>query len=104
MTVTVAPFDSMPWEEGTHELERKKVVAGHSVVLIEFAPGFADPNPCERSHVLYVIQGVLELELDQGATLVRAGQCAVVEKGTRHRAKNAGRGAAVAFIVSDTSP
>ena len=101
MTITVARFEEMAWEKGTHDLERKKVVPGRAVVLIEFAPGFADPSWCERSHALYVLRGTLELEMDRRSTVIGAGQCAVLDRGTRHRARNRGAEQVVAFIVSD---
>ena len=47
-------------------------VAGHPVGLLEFAPGFEDPNWCTRGHIIYVLEGVLELGLDgDSAELVR---------------------------------
>jgi quercetin dioxygenase-like cupin family protein len=101
MTITVARFEDMAWETGTHDLERKKSVPDRSVVLIEFAPGFEDPSWCERSHALYVLRGALELEMNGGSTVIGAGQCAVLDRGTRHRARNPGVQHAVAFIVSD---
>ena len=101
MTITIASFDDMAWEKGGHELERKKSVPGRAVVLIEFAPGFADPSWCERSHVLYVLRGALELEMTHGSTVIAAGQCAVLDRGTRHRARNPGGERTLAFVVSD---
>jgi mannose-6-phosphate isomerase-like protein (cupin superfamily) len=101
MAVTLGRFDVLSWDQGAHPLERKKVVPGRTVVLIEFAAGFADPIWCERSHVLYMVEGAIELELDNGSERIGFGQCAVVDRGTRHRAKNSGNTRAVAFVVSD---
>lgn len=101
MAFTRVPFGSMSWEPGNHALEKKKTLLGRGVGLLEFAPGFADPNWCERSHVLYIVQGMLELEFDEGMATLSEGQCGVLDRGTRHRAKNPGDETAIVFVVSD---
>ncbi len=101
MAFTRVPFGSMPWEQGAHPREMKKTLLGRGVGLLEFAPGFADPEWCERSHVMYVVEGMLELEFDEGIATLSAGQCGVLDRGTRHRAKNSGDEPAVIFVVSD---
>lgn len=102
MAVTRLPFAGIDWAQSpTHPLEKKKVVAGRSAALLQFAPGFADPNPCERSHVLYVLSGTLELELDDRVERIAAGEACWVDRGSRHRARNPGAENAVVFIVSD---
>lgn len=40
------PFTSLVWTPGAHPLERKKLIDG-CPVLLEFGPGFEDPNWCE---------------------------------------------------------
>ena len=101
MAFTRVPFGSMDWERGNHALEKKKTLLGRGVGLLEFAPGFADPNWCDRSHVLFVVEGMLELEFDEGMATLSAGQCGVLDKGTRHRAKNPTEEKAIVFVVSD---
>jgi quercetin dioxygenase-like cupin family protein len=101
MAFTRVPFGSMPWEQGAHRFEKKKTLLGRGVGLLEFAPGFSDPEWCERAHVLYVLEGMLELEFDEGIATLSAGQCGVLDRGTRHRAKNPGDERAVVFVVSD---
>ncbi len=100
MAFTRVPFASAAWEPGAHVLEKKKTWPGRDVSLLEFAAGFADPSWCERSHVLYVLKGTLGLELDAGEEVIGAGECAVLDAGTRHRAKNAGPDAVIVFVVS----
>ncbi len=101
MATILAPFDSMPWEQGAHPLEQKKALAGRGLAILKFAPGFADPSWCERSHVLYVLEGSLEVELADGTTTLRVGQCAELDRGTRHRVRNPGDVSVVVFVVSD---
>jgi mannose-6-phosphate isomerase-like protein (cupin superfamily) len=100
--ISVGRFDALPWQQGGHPLEKKKLVEGRSVALLRFEPGFADPSWCERSHVFYVVAGTLDLELD-GGEIARmcAGECAVLDRGTRHRARNAGAAPLTLFVVSD---
>jgi uncharacterized cupin superfamily protein len=101
MAFTRVPFGSMPWEQGSHRLEKKKSLAGRGIGLLEFAPGFTDPTGCERSHIMYVVEGMIDLEFDEGLVTLSAGQCGVLDRGTRHRAKNTGDEKAIVFVVSD---
>jgi quercetin dioxygenase-like cupin family protein len=71
------------------------------MLLIEFAAGFADPTPCRRSHVIYVLSGALTLELGERRERVAAGEACWIDAGTEHRASNAGPEPVVAFIASD---
>lgn len=104
MSATRLPFSGMPWVQSpTHPLEKKKVVDGRGAILLRFEPGFADPNWCERSHVIHVLEGALELELDGETLHVPAGDACWLDRGTRHRARNPGPVPAVLFIVSDVT-
>jgi mannose-6-phosphate isomerase-like protein (cupin superfamily) len=88
------------WTPGAHPLERKKGPEG-KMVLLELGPGFEDPNVCQRSHVIYVLEGSLELVLDHGVERAEAGEVLLVDAGTTHRAANRGSVPVVAFVVSD---
>jgi mannose-6-phosphate isomerase-like protein (cupin superfamily) len=104
MPVTHLPFTELAWAESpTHPLEMKKVAGGRSAALLQFAPGFADPNACERSHVIYVLAGALELELDDRTVRISAGDACWIDRGSRHRARNPGAVNAIVFIVSDVA-
>jgi quercetin dioxygenase-like cupin family protein len=105
MPVTRLRFAELPWTQSpTHPLEMKKVQTGHSAALLQFAPGFEDPNACERSHVIYVLSGTLELTLDDRVERISAGEACWVDRGSRHRARNSGTVNTVVFIVSDVVP
>lgn len=99
----IAQFSSIPWEQGGHPLERKKV-SSTGLVLLEFAPGFADPNWCRRSHVIYVIEGTLSLELRDGVVAISAGDAFALASGVEHRAANHGECRVVSFVASDIAP
>jgi hypothetical protein len=105
------PFTSMPWlpsDGGRLEvektLERKKTCADPGVCLLGLAVGFSDPVWCERAHVLYVVEGAFGLELEDREAVLGPGECGVLDRGTRHRAKNAGNAPVVVFVVSDRWP
>jgi quercetin dioxygenase-like cupin family protein len=103
MAFTLIPLASLPWEAGAHPLEKKKTWRGRDICLLEFAVGFSDPEWCERGHVLYVVEGVLGIELAEREFSIHGGECAVLDAGTRHRAKNVGTGRVILFVVSDGS-
>ena len=92
-------FPDLPWEPGAHPLERKKVGPG-PVTLLEFQPGFADPNWCTSGHLIHVLGGVLELELQGSVQILRSGEACVLEPGTPHRAKNTSPEPVRLFVVS----
>jgi len=91
----------LPWTQGGHPLERKKVGGPPSLALLEFQPGFADPDWCRRAHIVYVISGVLTFELETGLVQIAEGEGGVIDAGTPHRAQNHGDETVVAFIASD---
>lgn len=106
MTDRRVPWPEIPWEAGNHPLELKKIAPGLPCVMVRFLPGFFDPNLCERSHVIYVLEGVLTLELgDDGARVERcaAGESYILPRGTVHRARNDGEHDVTALLVSDAS-
>jgi mannose-6-phosphate isomerase-like protein (cupin superfamily) len=104
MSVTRLPLSELAWAPSpTHSLESKKVIAGHGAALLRFAPGFSDPNWCERSHVLYVLEGALEFELPDRIERMERGDACWVEPGSPHRARNPGQSDAVVFVVSDVT-
>lgn len=88
------PFPSLPWTQGGHPLEKKKAwPAGtglNAVTLLEFAPGFEDPNLCRNGHFIYVLEGALELDLEGLTECLNAGEACSLEPGTSHRARNSG--------------
>ena len=100
MSFTRLPFGSLEWIPGAHPLERKKLVADHAVVLLEFAAGFEDPNWCERGHIIYVIEGTLELELAGRSELLTVGDACVIDPHTPHRARNPADAPVRLFVVS----
>ena len=100
MSLTRLPFASLGWTAGAHPLEKKKILENEPVAMLEFAPGFEDPNWCERGHVIYVLDGAFELVLGDRTEQLQAGDGCVVDRGTRHRARNPGSVPVRLFVVS----
>lgn len=94
-------WEELPWQQGNHPLEFKKVVPETPCVLLMFMPGFSDPNLCQRSHVLHVLEGRLTLELADEALRVEAGQSCVLPAGTSHRARNDDDQPVIVLALSD---
>lgn len=94
-------WEALDWEQGQHPLEHKKTLPGQPCVLLMFMPGFADPNLCQRSHVLHVLSGVLTLELTERVARCAAGETFVLAPGSAHRARNDGTEPVVLLAVSD---
>ena len=101
MACRVIDFEAAPWQPGAHPLERKKTAAEVAVTLLEFAPGFLDPNPCRRGHAAFVLEGELALVLENGHEVrVTAGNAFHLDAGTVHRARNPGTGPVRLFVFS----
>ena len=101
MACRVIDFAAAPWQPGAHPLERKKVATDAPLTLLEFAPGFVDPNPCRRGHAAFILEGEIALVLEDG-TEVRAiaGNAFYLDAGTVHRARNPGDRPARLFVYS----
>ena len=94
-------WDELPWQQGNHPLEHKKIAPEKSCTLLMFMPGFLDPNWCPRSHVLHILEGTLSVALAEGSVQVRAGELLILEANTPHRASNEGTEPVVLLALSD---
>ena len=102
MSATHVTWEDLAWEQGNHPLEFKKTVAGRPLVLLMFMPGFVDPNPCHRSHLLHVLEGRLTLGLEGGGVEeLGPGESCLLDPGTEHRARNDGDQPVVVLALSD---
>jgi quercetin dioxygenase-like cupin family protein len=101
MAFALIDFANTPWTPGGHPLEQKKVDPHGAAVMLKFAPGFADPNWCPRSHVLYVLLGTLTVHFESDTLTVSAGQACRIDAGTKHRAANTTPQDVVLLAVSD---
>jgi quercetin dioxygenase-like cupin family protein len=103
MALEKIPFASLPFVQGAHPLERKTTGDTRPIGVLEFAPGFADPNWCRRAHVVFVLQGVLTFELEHAREHIATGESCVIGADTPHRARNDGSETVLAFVASDVS-
>jgi quercetin dioxygenase-like cupin family protein len=101
MAFGLIDFGARPWIPGGHPLEQKKVDPNGAAVMLKFAPGFADPNWCPRSHILYVLEGTLSVEFETETLSVASGQACRIDAGTKHRAANTTQRDVVLLAISD---
>jgi quercetin dioxygenase-like cupin family protein len=101
MACRLIDFAAAPWQPGGHPLERKKTATDVAVTLLEFGPGFEDPNPCRRGHAAFIIEGELALILEDGREVrAMAGNAFHLDAGTVHRARNPGDRPVRLFVYS----
>jgi quercetin dioxygenase-like cupin family protein len=86
--VSVLDLDAAAWTDRGRARLKELVAYGRRVRLVEFLPGFSDPNWCLKGHAVYVLSGVLESEYADGFSSRRAGEAYVVPAGTKHRSRN----------------
>jgi quercetin dioxygenase-like cupin family protein len=74
---------------------------GKRLRLVEFLPGFSDPNWCVKGHVVYVLEGTLDSEYEDGLSTRRAGEAYIIPWGVKHRSRNLYDRPARLLIVDD---
>jgi len=85
---THVPATEHPGETGT-AVWRTLDIGDLRVRLVEYSPGYLADHWCQRGHVLYVLEGELETELEGGATVtLRPGMSYEVSDGrSSHRSR-----------------
>ena len=108
MRIEGAPFSTTDWSlvpttehPGETGVARWRTVdAGNvRVRMVEYSPGYLADHWCSRGHVLYVLEGELVTELQDGRRFtLRPGQSyQVADNDAPHRSRTAG--GATLFIV-----
>lgn len=94
------PFPEMEWRPGeVNPQERKKLAATGAARMLEFAPGFADPQWCRNGHIGLVLEGTLALEFERETLRLNPGDGFSIDPATPHRASNPGPAPTTLFIV-----
>ena len=101
MGYDITALDQAPWHQGSHPLESQKTDASGGLAVLRFEPGFLDAHWCERSHILFALEGALTLDFEHQLRTLNPGKVCRIESGTRHRAANRGTVPVVLFAVSD---
>jgi quercetin dioxygenase-like cupin family protein len=103
------PFGTTDWS-GVPKTEHKgetgtaywrtQTFGGVRVRMVEYTPGYLADHWCSKGHILLVLEGELETELDDGRRyILHAGQSYQVADGAEpHRSRTGGSGARL-FIV-----
>jgi quercetin dioxygenase-like cupin family protein len=97
--VDFTKLDWEGWASGTGARVKAATEHGQRVRLFEMAPGFVEPQWCERGHAGYVVRGEYVTELDGQMWTMQTGQGFILPPGTRHRSRNNGSLPATLFIV-----
>ena len=108
MDFGVLPFTTTDWNDvpstehaGTSGVARWRTVQAGAVRvrMVDYSPGYVADHWCQKGHVLLVLEGELETELDDGRTIrLTAGMSYQVADNTMaHRSRT--RDGAKLFIV-----
>ncbi len=98
MKIEAVPFANIVWSEQPQSESRgetgttisRAVQSGElRVRLVEFSPGYCADHWCPKGHVVFVLEGSLTSDLEDGRTFTTsAGNCFVVgDNDGRHRAR-----------------
>ncbi len=102
--VQAADFGTAAWVERGDARLKEMSAHGKRVRLVEFRPGFDDPNWCSKGHVVFVLEGAVESRYEDGVTPRRAGEAYIIPPGIPHRSQNPHRVPARLLIVDDLAP
>jgi quercetin dioxygenase-like cupin family protein len=108
MDFGVLPFTTTDWNcvpttehAGTTGVARWRTLQAGAVRvrMVEYSPGYAADHWCQRGHVLLVLEGELETELQDGRTirLAKGMSYQVADNTMAHRSRTTG--GATLFIV-----
>jgi quercetin dioxygenase-like cupin family protein len=99
--VRALDLNAVPWTERGAARLKELSAYGKRLRIVEFGPGFSDPNWCRKGHVVYVLEGVIESEYEDGDSSRRAGEAYVIPAGVKHRSRNPHGVSATLLIVDD---
>ncbi|HSM93788.1 MAG TPA: hypothetical protein VLT47_12975 [Anaeromyxobacteraceae bacterium] len=78
----LVPFDALPWESPMPGVRFKAFVrGGQRLRLLEFSPGFEEPEWCTRGHAFHVLTGSFKLRTREGETRFAAGDVGFLPAG-----------------------
>jgi len=81
-------FDILEWIEPAVGIRYKEFVNGDKKMrLAEFTEGFIEEDRCEKAHVGYVLEGVLEIDFEGETTTYKAGDGIWIEEGPENKHK-----------------
>ena len=81
-------FRDIEWKDINEGMRAKCVIRdGKQLRLLEIKAGFCEDDWCERGHVGCVLDGELEMKLDDRTVKLSAGDGVFILPGERHRAK-----------------
>jgi quercetin dioxygenase-like cupin family protein len=78
-------FDGIDWQSPMEGVRHKTVTdGGLTLRLVEYARSMP-PHWCAKGHVGLIVDGVLEIEFEDGVRTFKAGDGVVIPEGEAHR-------------------
>jgi quercetin dioxygenase-like cupin family protein len=77
---------------------------GRKLRLVEFQPGFQEPDWCRNGHIGYVLEGEGEVEFSDQRLRVKAGDGIFILAGEQHKHRLHVLGRAVRFVLVEDVP
>lgn len=78
-------FDELAWQSPASGLRFKACrSAGKQLRLAEFTPEFREAEWCEKGHVGYLLEGILEVRFRSVTVTYRAGDALLIPAGFEH--------------------
>lgn len=85
----IIEFEKLAWQPLSPGARQKAFAQDNNTIrLIEFSEKFIEPNWCEKSHIGFVLEGEMELNINGVIKRVKAGDGLFIPKGPRHRHKH----------------
>lgn len=75
-------FEELPWESPIPGVRFKAFTRGaQRLRLLEFAPGFEEPDWCTKGHAIHVLEGTFTLRLRDRDVRMKAGDVGFLAAG-----------------------
>jgi ethanolamine utilization protein EutQ (cupin superfamily) len=81
-------FTSMPWEKPADGIRFKGYEQeGKQIRLVEFTDMFVEPDWCTKGHIVYILEGTLEVNFDGYIVVFNAGDGLFIPAGEKDKHK-----------------
>lgn len=85
MSPFVTSWNSIPFQRKESGIKEKAVeLETHAMRLVEFPPGWREPETCRRGHLGYVMTGTMELRIGGNNVRLKPGDAIAIPEGTSH--------------------
>lgn len=79
-------FNSIPWEIPADGVRFKAYKQkGKQVRLVEFTDQFVETDWCKKGHIVYILEGTLEVNFDGNVVVFKAGDGLCIPEGEKDK-------------------